>query len=162
VVSGVCVTFLGACFTLDRNLTLIPLIFHGSEGYGATEREVDRGMRRLIAISMAVAGAAAGYAYGNSPGNPQTAPVGTLSQQTRVPGEYLVTLAARAEVKAIADLYGRFGIKNIKDLGSNVFLVTLTEDPGPATMEKLRGENPHIKAVEPNLVFRTQGSGGAR
>lgn len=123
---------------------------------------MNRGMRRLIAFAMAVTGAAAGYACGNSPGNPQTAPAGAWSQQTRVPGEYLVTLAAPAEVKAIADLYGRFGIKGIKDLGHNVFLVTLTEDPGPATMEKLRGENPHIKAVEPNFVYRTQGSGSAR
>jgi len=122
---------------------------------------VNRGMRCLIALAMAVAGAAAGYACSNSPGNPQAALAGALSQQTRVAGEYLVTLAARAEVKAIADLYGRFGIKNIKDLGNNVFLVTLTEDPGPEEMEKLRGGNALIKAVEPNFVYRTQGSGSA-
>lgn len=119
-------------------------------------------MRRLIAFAMAVAGAAAGYACGSSPVDPQTAPAGALSQQTRVPGEYLVTLAARAEVKAITDLYGRFGIKNIKALGNNVFLVSLTEDPGPETMEKLRGGNVHIQAVEPNYLYRTQGSGSAR
>lgn len=119
-------------------------------------------MRCLIAFAMAVAGTAAGYACGNSPGNPQTAPTGAWSQQSRVPGEYLVTLAAPAEVKAIADLYGRFGIKGVKNLGHDVFLVTLTEDPGPATMEKLRGGNAHIKAVEPNYVYRTQGSGSAR
>jgi len=119
-------------------------------------------MWRLVAFALAVAAAAAGYACSNSPGNPQTAPAGASSQQTRVLGEYLVTLAAPAEVKAIADLYGRFGIRGIKNLGPNVFLVTLTEDPGPATMEKLRGENAHIKAVEPNFVYRTQGSGGAR
>ena len=123
---------------------------------------VNHGMRRLIAYAVAVAGAAAVYACGNSPGNAQTAPAGAWSQQTRVPGEYLVTLAAPAEVKAIADLYGRFGIRGIKLLGSNVFLVTLTEDPGPATMEKLRGENARIKAVEPNFVYRTQNSGTAR
>ena len=118
-------------------------------------------MRRLIALAMAVAGAVAGYGCGNSPGNQQADIAGALSQQTRVAGEYLVTLAARAEVKAIADLYGRFGIKNIKDLGNNVFLVTLTEDPGPEGMEKLRGGNVLIKAVEPNFVYRTQGSGSA-
>ena len=123
---------------------------------------MNRGMRRLIAFAMAVAGAAAGYACGNSPGNPQAVAAGALSQQTRVPGEYLVTLAARAEVKAIADLYGRFGIKNLKDLGNNVFLVTLTDDPGPEEMEKLRGGNALIKAIEPNFVYRTQESGSAR
>jgi hypothetical protein len=115
-------------------------------------------MWRLVAFAMAVAAAAAGYACSNSPSHPQTAPAGASSQQTRVPGEYLITLAAPAEVKAIADLYGRFGIKSIKELGPNVFLVTLTDDPGPATMEKLRAGNVHIKAVEPNFVYRIQGS----
>ena len=133
-----------------------------SEGSGATGGEVNRGMQRLIALAMAVAGAAAGYACSNSPGNPQAAPAGALPQQTRAAGEYLVTLAGRAEVKAIADLYGRFGIKNIKDLGNNVFLVILTEDPGPEEMEKLRGGNALIKAIEPNFVYRTQGSGSTR
>lgn len=123
---------------------------------------MNRGMRRLIAFALAVAGAAAGYACSNSPGNPQTAPAGASPQQTRVLGEYLVTLAVPAEVKAIGDVYGRFGIKGIKNLGPNVFLVTLTEDPGPAVMEKLRAGNVHIKAVEPNFVYRTQGSGSAR
>ena len=119
-------------------------------------------MRRLIALAMAVAGAVAGYACGNSPGNPQAAPASAWSQQTRVPGEYLVTLAADAAVNAIADLYGRFGIKGIKELGNNVFLVTLIEDPGLEKMEKLRGGNAHITAVQPNYVYRTQGSGSAR
>lgn len=95
----------------------------------------------VAALAIAVAGAAAGYA-----------------QQTRAPGEYLVTLAAPAEVKAIADVYGRFGIKGIERLGDNVFLVTLTEDPGPATMEKLRAEDARIRAVEPNLLYRSQGN----
>lgn len=119
-------------------------------------------MRRLLILSIAVTGAAAGYACGSSPDNPQTGPAGAWSQQTRVPGEYLVTVVAPAEVKAIADLYGRFGIKSVKKLGSNLFLVILSEDPGPATMEKLRAENAHIKAVEPNFVYGTQGGGIAR
>jgi hypothetical protein len=110
-------------------------------------------MPYLPAFVIAVAGAAGGYACGNPPGEPRA---GNPSQQARPAGEYLVTLAASAEVKAIADVYGRFGIRDIKHLGSNVFLVTLTEDPGPATMEKLRAESAKIKAVEPNFLYRTQ------
>jgi len=113
------------------------------------------GMRRLIALAVTLAGAAAGSACGYPPGNPQAAPT-ARAQQTRVPGEYLVTLAARDSVKAIADLYGQFGIKGIQDLGHNIFLVTLTEDPGPAKMEQLRGENAHIQAVQPNFVYGTR------
>jgi hypothetical protein len=119
-------------------------------------------MRRLIAIAVAVAGAAAGYACGSSPGNPEAKPAGAWSQPTRVAGEYLVTLAADTEVKAIAGLYGRFGIKGIKELGNNVFLMTLTEDPGPEEMEKLRGGNALIKAIQPNYIYRIQGSGSDR
>jgi hypothetical protein len=95
-------------------------------------------MWHLVVLAI-LASAAAGYA-----------------QQTRAPGEYLVTLAAPGGVEAIADVYGRFGIKGIKRLGDNVFLVTLTEDPGPAAMEQLRAENAHIKTVEPNFLYRSQ------
>jgi hypothetical protein len=95
----------------------------------------------LLAVVIAVSGAAAGDAG---------------AQPTRAPGQYVVTLAASAEANAIADVYGRFGIRRIERLGNNVHLLTLTEDPGPTTMEKLRAENPHIKAVEPNFLYRSQ------
>jgi len=81
------------------------------------------------------------------------------SRQTRVPGEYLVTLAAGADVKAIAELYGRFGIKGTQDLGRNLFVVRLTEDPGPARLEELRSQNAQIKAIQPNFVYRASGRG---
>jgi len=129
---------------------------------GKFNREVNRAMRRVIAIAMIVAGAAAGPACSGSPAGPQTAPADASAQQVRVPGEYLVTLVAPAEVKAISDLYGRFGIKRIELLGSNIYLITLTDDPGPATMESLRTGNARVKAVEPNYVYRIQGGGGTR
>jgi len=54
------------------------------------------------------------------------------------------------------------GIKSMKDLGRNIFLVTLTEDPGPSKMEELRGQNAHVTAVQPNFVYRIIGSGNAQ
>jgi hypothetical protein len=119
-------------------------------------------MRRLIALAVALAGAAAGCACGDTPGKSEAAGAVVGSQQARVPGEYLVTLAARADVKAISDLYGQFEITGLRDLGQNVFLVTLSDDPGPARMEKLRGGNVYIKAVQPNFVYGTRGPGNAR
>jgi hypothetical protein len=115
-----------------------------------------RWTHHLLAFAIAVAGAAAGCACGSPPGKPAAAPAGNGSQQTKAPGEYLVTLAAPAEVEAIVGVYGRFGIRSIRHLGSNVFLVTLAEDPGPATMEELRAESAQIKAVEPNFRYRSQ------
>jgi len=119
-------------------------------------------MRRLIALAVALAGAAAGCANGDTPGKSEATAADGWSQQTRVPGEYLVTLAARADVKAISGLYGRFEVRGIRDLGQGVFLVTLDDDPGPASMEKLRAGNVHIKSVQPNFVYGIRGPGNAR
>jgi hypothetical protein len=104
-------------------------------------------------------GLAAGSACSQTPRDPAPMPMDFSSRQTRVPGEYLVTLAAGADVKAIAGLYGRFGIKDTQGLGRNLFLVTLTEDPGPAKMEELRSQNAQIKAVQPNFVYRANRPG---
>ena len=111
---------------------------------------------------MIVAAIGAGCARGDAPGVQMPAPTNAWSQQTRVTGEYLVTLASPAEVKVISNLYGRFGIKSIKSIGPNLFLVSLTQDPGPTTMEELRKGDARIKAVQPNYVYRLQGSDSRR
>ena len=116
---------------------------------------MNRETQRLLALGLALAGTAAGSACGETPRDPHGAAAGTWSRQNRVSGEYLVTVAALADEKAITDLYGRFGIKSIRNLGKGVFLVTLTEDPGPSTMEKLRAGNRQIEAVQPNYAYRT-------
>ena len=83
-------------------------------------------------------------------------------RQTRVPGEYLVTVVAGADAKAIAEVYGRFGIKATQDLGNDLFLVKLAEDPGLPKLEELRGQSLKIKAVQPNFIYRSSGSGSFR
>ena len=115
--------------------------------------------RRCIGLVLAMTGLAAGTACSHTPRDPAPTPMDSSSRETRVPGEYLVTLAEGADVKAIADLYGRFGIKGTQGLGRNIFLVTLREDPGPAKMEELRAQNAQIKAVQPNFVYRSNGPG---
>jgi hypothetical protein len=120
------------------------------------------GTRHLIALAVTVAGAATASACGGpAPGILEASPA-ARAQQTRVPGEYLVTVVARDRVRAIAELYGQFGIKDIRDLGSNLYLLSLCEDPGPARMEQLRGENAHIRAVQPNFAYGSRGPGSAQ
>ena len=114
---------------------------------------------RCIGLVVAMAGLVAGSACNQMPSDPAPTPVDFSPRQTRMPGEYLVTLAAGADVKAIADLYGRFGIKGTQQLGRNLFLVRLTVDPGPAKLEELRSQNAQIKAVQPNFVYRSTGRG---
>ena len=108
------------------------------------------GTRRFIALVVALAGMAAMSACGHSPNDPGLAPKHLSSRQTGTPGKYLITLAPGADVKVISALYGRFGIKELKDRGGNIFLVIIAEDPGPARMEELRGQSAYIKAVQPN------------
>jgi len=105
---------------------------------------------------------AAGPACSPSPNNPGLAQTDLSSRQTRAPGEYLVTLVPGADSKVIADLYGRFGIKGMKDLGNNIFLVVLMQDPGPVRMEELRGQSASVKAVQPNFTYRTSKPGNAQ
>lgn len=105
-------------------------------------------MHRAIVLAATLAAATAAYACG---GDPEL-----RTRQTRAPGEYLVTLVAPDRVKAIVDRYGQFGIRAIQNLGKHLFLVTLTEDPGPARMEQLRGEDEHIQSVQPNFIYESR------
>ena len=73
------------------------------------------GKGRRIALVVAMAGLAAGSACRQTPREPAPTTTDLPSRQTRVPGEYIVTLAAGADVKAVADLYGRFGIRRTQD-----------------------------------------------
>lgn len=111
------------------------------------------GTRQRIGFLLVMMAAAAGFACGQTQ-HDSPASKDLSSRRTRVPGEYLVTLAPGADVKAIADLYGRFGIKDTQNIGHNLFVLRLTEDPGLAKMEELREQNTQIKAVQPNLIYR--------
>ena len=118
-------------------------------------------LRRLVALAVTLALASAAAACGSpAPRTPQAA-APAAARQSRVPGEYLVTVVARDRVAAIADLYGQFGIQDIRDLGGTVFLLLVTEDPGPARMEQVRVGSTHILAVQPNLVYGTSRPGSA-
>ena len=117
---------------------------------------VKPGLRRLVALAVTLTLASAAAACGSPAPRVAQAAAPADARQDRVPGEYLVTVAARDRVAAIADLYGRFGIKELRDLGGTVFLLLVTEDPGPARMEQVRRESAYILAVQPNLVYGTR------
>ena len=85
-----------------------------------------------------------------------------LSQQTRITGEYLVTLAPGTDPKGIDEQYGRFQIKRIQSLGRDVYLVTLGEDPGPEQMKELGARSAHVKAVQPNFTYGANVPGNAQ
>ncbi len=110
-------------------------------------------MRRLVAIPLAV-GVLAAACSAHPGGGSARAPEDAAARPARVPGEYLVTLAPGADATAIREVYGRFGITRVQDLGRSVFLVSLADDPGPVRMDELRKADARIRAVQPNFTYR--------
>lgn len=76
------------------------------------------------------------------------------NQQTRVSGEYLVTLAAGESERAITERYARFGIKSIQALGNNTFLLSITDDIGPEGIHMIIEQDTRFKAVQPNFIYK--------
>jgi hypothetical protein len=78
---------------------------------------------------------------------------------TMVPGEYLIWLSGNAGVSSITQVFGKYGIKSIKDIiddpqRKSFFLVTLTEEPGSYEMERLGRKNNHLfLEVTPNYAY---------
>lgn len=113
-------------------------------------------MRWEITVALAVGTVVAQLGCTHPESNSAVVTEDTLKNQTTVPGQYLVTLAPEIDVQAIVDVYGRFGLKSTRDLARGIFLVTLTDDPGLATMKELRNRDARIAAVQPNFVYRGQ------
>jgi len=64
---------------------------------------------------------------------------------TPITGEYIVSLGMDTEANIITDIYGRYGIKSVKEVTTTLqgkqhvrlFLVAITEDPGHRKMYEL-------------------------
>jgi hypothetical protein len=115
-------------------------------------------MRALLAVTVA-GGLAAGccaHAGATQPTTAAAAPGSPASgASSRVPGEYLVTLASGADPKAIEAAFAAAGVTSIRPVGVGLYLVTVRDDPGPERMESLRANDPRIRAVQPNFVYRS-------
>ncbi|SRR6266849_4172228 len=84
--------------------------------------------------------------------------------KTAVKGEYIVSLGMDTEVNIISEIYGRYGIKYIKEVKTTLqgkqhvrlFLVVLTDDPGHQKMFELASKatglvRPYVN-VTPNYM----------
>ncbi len=49
-----------------------------------------------------------------------------------------------------------------QSMGNDIYLVTLTDDPGPNQMQELGARSAHIKLVQPNFTYRANDLGKAR
>lgn len=76
----------------------------------------------------------------------------------RLPGSYIVTLAADGTQDAIRKAYADLGVESIKALGENRFAVRLATDPGPEEITRRAQSERAIKAVQPNYIYRQFGA----
>lgn len=113
-----------------------------------------------VALAASACSQASSSSIGNFSNNPANTLVTSSPMQTRVIGEYLVTLIAGADIKVITNSYGIFGIKSIKALGESTFQLTLREDPGPEKMKSIGKQSTQIKAVQPNFMYRANRPSG--
>ncbi len=105
----------------------------------------------MLVAAMALA------ACGHVPSSTQQAAEST--DAPRVPGEYVVTLEAGEKESAITERYGRLGIKRMLPLGGGVFLLNISNDPGPREMENQIKPDKRIKSVQPNFIYRSNQTG---
>jgi len=118
-----------------------------------------RGVRRcLLGWAAAVASVVSGLGCA-TPGPDPAAPAAATPAvpappgQDRVPGQYLVQLAPGADRAVLPEVYGRWGLQRVQDLGRDLFLLTLSEDPGPQRMSQAQQADPRIRSVQPNFVY---------
>ncbi len=112
-------------------------------------------MRAALAAVVVTAAVSGCMACASAPASAAPPPMaGSPAGQSIVPGEYIVTLAASADVAQAEGVLARFSPKRVKDLGGGRFLVVLGKDPGVEAMRELPRQDDRVKAVQPNFVYR--------
>lgn len=80
----------------------------------------------------------------------------------RVVGDYIVRGEASLERETLQALFGRYGIREIRDLGRSRFYLRLEDDPGLSAIRKTASGEAQIESVEPNLKYQVpEQKGGA-
>lgn len=72
----------------------------------------------------------------------------------RAPGEYIVTMAPGAGKDLLRQQYSAYGIREIVDLGANMFLLKLSQDPGADELMRKGMASGKVKAVQQNYIYR--------
>lgn len=109
----------------------------------------------FIAIATLATISACGHTTAGEVPRSKMTPISRAEQQTRMPGEYLITLAAGENERIISESFAHFGIKNIQALGNNTFLLRITEDIGPDGVRAIIEQDTRFKAVQPNFIYKT-------
>lgn len=90
--------------------------------------------------------------YGSSVSDPKSeAPF----SENRIPFVYLVTVAGQPSMQELETLFARYGVSNVKRIDSQLYQVTLIQDPGLQPLQALVKESSMIKHIQPVYIYRT-------
>ncbi|MFL6713772.1 MAG: hypothetical protein ACJ8LN_12720 [Sulfurifustis sp.] len=92
---------------------------------------------------------------GCTTGKPAAAPE-PAAAQSRVPGEYIITLRPDADPARITPIYRDLGLSRVQDLGHGKYLIHVSNDPGADTLLEIGDAAGVVEAVQPNFIYRTQ------
>jgi hypothetical protein len=105
----------------------------------------------LVAIAL-VSLAACGGESSEKPPAPLERGSGTV--QDRVPGEYVITVRSGGDADLLRDLYEEYGVRDVSEIGPDLFLLKLKEDPGVDEIRRKGIESGKVSAVQPNFIYR--------
>ena len=92
-------------------------------------------------------------------GSPSPLRLGTTAGSDQVAGEYVITVHAGGDAAFLRQLYG---VRELTDLGMNLFLIRLNRDPGLDEIKSKGLESGKVKDVQPNFAYRSDGFSGKR
>jgi hypothetical protein len=113
---------------------------------------VERGLQIVMLIMILAMVSACSHLPPSAATTEKESVSASADQQARVPDQYLVTLAPDVDHSVIVEQYERFGIKYLRVLGGETFLLILLNDPGPQKMEALIRGDSRFKVVQPNII----------
>ncbi len=72
----------------------------------------------------------------------------------RAPGEYIVTLKPGAGADFLREHYASYQVREVVDMGGNMFLIKLARDPGPDEILRRGIRSGKVQAVQQNFIYR--------
>lgn len=119
---------------------------------------------RNVGVLLVVAASAVLVSCGSDVKEESPSPLrlGTTAGSDQVAGEYVFTVHAGGNAAVLRQLYSEYGVREVTDLGMNLFLIRLNRDPGLDEIKRKGLESGKVKDVQPNFAYRSDGVSGRR
>lgn len=105
----------------------------------------------LVLVLISLVGACA-----QTQAEPEARLPSNVTQESRVPGEYLIGLIAGTDQAVVPAMFSAYGVEEWRHIRKDTYLVRLRSDPGPEEMARLVRDMAAVRYIEPNRIYKTQ------